>query len=145
MKRWLVCAVLLVGVAALVQSYRGESGASASTGGQPSGLTPHGVQVWNTDALVNDTFGRRRPCWNLRTYNVFSVLQARFCPSPLALYNDYVFTFLNAFHSHFVLRRARPYLGNATPIRINNRYVYCGGGKWLVFGHGAFNADIYCA
>lgn len=107
--------------------------------GPPHGLTPYGLIVWNLDALVNDTFGHRRPCLNQQTNNVFAVPHSQFCPSPLATYADYTFTFLNAFHSRFrTIARSNPWVGkNVAPFRVASRYVYCGSGRWLGLFHGS--------
>jgi hypothetical protein len=127
--------VLTVG-GALVLS--GAEAASSSRSAPPPGLTPYGILVWNLDALVNDTFGHRRPCLDEQRNNVFSVPQSQFCPSPLVRYADYTFTFLNAFHSRFrLVRRSNPWAGaNVAPFTIAGRYVYCGSGQWLGLFHG---------
>jgi hypothetical protein len=127
---------LLVVVTAIATAIA--SAGHTSTAGPPPGLTPYGQIVWNLDALVNDTFGRRRPCVDLNRGNVFSVPQSRFCPAPLARYSDYTFTFLNAFHSRYrLVKRSNPWAGtNAAPFTIAGRAVYCGGGLWVGMFHG---------
>jgi hypothetical protein len=128
-----VLVAALVGVATI-------TGAGASTGrtGAPPSVTAYGQLVWNLDALVNDTFGHRRPCLDEQRNNVFSVPQSQNCPSPLARYADYRFTFLNAFRSQFrLVRRFNPWAGvNVAPFTIDGRYVYCGSGRWLGLFHG---------
>jgi hypothetical protein len=115
------------------------AGAAAGRSAASPGVTPYGQLVWNLDALVNDTFGHRRPCLDELRNNVFSVPQSQYCPAPLARYADYRFTFLNAFHSQFrLVRRSNPWAGvNVAPFTIDGRYVYCGAGRWLGLFHGA--------
>ena len=60
-------------------------------------LTANGRAIWNLDALLNDTFGDRTDCYDAKTASIFSVAHDAECPSPLARYQTYVFTFLNAF------------------------------------------------
>jgi len=139
-------AVVLAVVAAI-----GLSGAlSALAAGPPSGLarslTPNGRVIWNLDALLNDTFGDRTDCYDAKTASIFSVARSAECPSPLARYQTYVFTFLNAFGSQFrLVSLAKPPFTGVTnvPLRVNGRYVSCPGGRyhgggagWLVEGGG---------
>jgi len=117
-------------------------------------LTSNGQVIWNLDALVNDTFGDRVPCWDAKELNVFSVAKGGGgCPSPAARYSQYVFTFLGAQGSAFQLssRSSAPDVGATnSPLRVNGRYVSCPkplypGPGWLVYGGGEF-ADglIWC-
>jgi hypothetical protein len=117
-------------------------------------LTPNGEVVWNLDALVNDTFGDRVPCWDDKNLNVFAVAHGSAgCPAPAARYAPYVFTFLGAHSSAFrlVARSTSPSTGATnSPIRVNRLYVsfpepqYPGPG-WLVYGGGTFaNGLIWC-
>jgi hypothetical protein len=119
---------------------------TAASPGPPRGLTPYGRLTWNLDALVNDTFGHRRPCFDEQSNNVFSVPQSRSCPAPLARYADYTFTFLNAFHSSYrLVKRSNPWAGtNVAPFSVARRYVYCGGGRWLGFFHGGGLWPLSC-
>jgi hypothetical protein len=121
-------------------------------------LTANGLVLWNLDALMNDTFGTRVPCLDLRHLVFYSVPRGGDCtgPSrPSTSYYDYVFTFLNAFHSHFRLvpLAKEPVTGvTNSPLRIGGRYISCPDGEyhhgqrgWLVFGGGAPpNAEIWC-
>lgn len=138
--------VLLVASALLATAALSSAPSSARTSAAaiPSGLTPHGREVWNLDALVNDTFGRRRPCWNNVNGNIFSVPQSQPCPYPRATYSIYTFTFLNAFRSRFYRTAQPPRSGNFTPVRIANRYVYCGSGKYLILPNTSLNAPVSC-
>jgi hypothetical protein len=130
---------------------------SASAAGPPPTvsryLTPNGQVVWNLDALINDTFGHRVPCWDDRELNVFAVARGRDCPAPAARYAAYVFTFLGAHGSGFrlVSRSRAPVTGvTNSPIRVNGRYVSCSrpaypGPGWVVYGGGAFASGlIWC-
>src|SRR4051812_37579342 len=46
-------------LAALALSLAGGGAGATRTAGPPPGLTSHGRAVWNLDALLHDTFGRR--------------------------------------------------------------------------------------
>jgi len=121
-----------------------------------SSLTANGRVIWNLDALLNDTFGNRPPCYDAEHVAIFSVAHGSDCPSPAARYQDYVFTFLNAFGSQFrlVSRSSAPSTGATTvPLRVNGDYVSCpdgqyhhGGPGWLVMGGGAGpNGEFWCS
>src|SRR6185437_9202551 len=81
--------------------------AQATPSGPPSGLTANGRVIWNLDALLNDTFGRRVPCFDAKRYVIFAVPHRTVCPSPEARYQGWNFTFLNAHHSAFRLIRLK--------------------------------------
>jgi hypothetical protein len=117
-------------------------------------LTPNGQTIWNLDALVNDTFGDRAPCWDGKELNIFAVARGGECPSPAARYAPYVFTFLGARDStfHLVSRSSPPNTGVTTdPVRVNGHYVSCPqpqypGQGWLVYGGGEFATGlIWCS
>jgi hypothetical protein len=117
-------------------------------------LTPNGEVVWNLDALVNDTFGDRVPCWDGKELNVFAVAHGSDgCPAPSARYAPYVFTFLGAHGSAFrlVSRSSEPITGvTNSPIRVDGLYVSCPrpqypGPGWVVYGGGTFATGlIWC-
>ena len=144
--------VLLVGTAATAQVASGPPSSLASR------LTANGRTLWNLDALMNDTFGSRTPCLDLRHDDFYSVSRGGDCtgPSrPATSHYDYVFTFLNAFHSDFrLVHVAKEPLTGVTnvPLRLGSRYISCPNGEyhqghrgWLVFGGGAPpNAEIWC-
>jgi hypothetical protein len=120
---------------------------SARASGLPPGLTSNGQVLWNLDALLNDTFGNRVECFDSQRYRIFSVAHGSYCPAPSARYQEWDFTFLNAYHSNFRLvnlaKEPRTGVTNV-PVRVGRRYVSCPGGKyhngrrgWLVFGGGA--------
>jgi len=128
------------------------SGPSVTLAGN---LTPNGRVIWNLDALLNDVNGARVDCYDGKRLEIFSVAKGGECPSPVARYQTYVFTFLDAFHSQFTLvARASPPQTGATsaPLRVNGRYVSCPGGLyhhggpgWLVEGGGAGpNGYFWC-
>jgi hypothetical protein len=117
-------------------------------------LTLNGQTIWNLDALVNDTFGDRAPCWDAKEANIFAVAHGGECPSPAARYAPYVFTLLGARDSTFrlVSRSSTPNTGvTTTPIRVNGQYVSCPkpqnpGPGWLVYGGGEFATGlIWCS
>lgn len=130
--------VVAVAAVASIVSLPGASARTAAATRSQLQTTSYGRLIWNLDALVNDTFGHRRPCLDEQRSNVFSVPQSEYCPSPLARYTDYRFTFLNAFHSPYrLVRRSNPWAGaNVVPFTIANRYVSCGSGRWLGLFHG---------
>jgi len=118
----------------------------------PRGLSTHGANVWNLDALLRDTFGNRTVYgeWiNTRTgpLNFTTTFKGECCTSY------YLFTFAAARHSSFQLVAVKsgpkPAIGAAgseLPITVNHRYVYCGRGKWLYThtGDGPLNFQIDC-
>lgn len=114
--------------------------------GPPVGLTSNGRVLWNLDALLND-FGNRVECFDSRQYRIFSVPHRHYCPGPEARYQQWDFTFLNAFHSEFRLERLakQPFTGvTNVPVRVGSEYISCpngeyhhGGPGWIVFGGGA--------
>lgn len=133
-RHWI--AVAVVAVAA------GLGGASARAAGPPPSLAPsltqNGRVLWNLDALMNDTFGNRVECWDDQQFEVFSVAHGGYCPAPEARYQEYVFTFLNAFHSEFrLVNLTRPPNTGATnsPIRVGSRYISCSDGEYHHRGH----------
>jgi hypothetical protein len=103
----------------------------------PSQVTPYGRLMWNLDALVNDTFDHRKPCFDVQQNNVFAVARGGDC-GPTFRYALYTFTFLDAFHSSFrLVARSNPWAGeNVAPFTVAHRYVYCGRGRWLGLFHG---------
>jgi hypothetical protein len=145
--------LLLVSLALLCAGLLSAGAMPASAGGPPSGLTPNGQVIWNLDALLNDTFGSRVDCWDGEQERLFSVPHGSYCPSPEARYQEYVFTFLNAFHSDFRLVRlaAEPNTGaTSAAIRVGGDFVSCpdgeyhhGGRGWLVVG-GAAGPKFWC-
>ena len=140
-------AVALVVVAAVSLAGALSALAAGPPSGLASSLTANGRVIWNLDALLNDTFGNRTDCYDAKNADIFSVARASECPSPLARYQTYVFTFLNAFGSQFrlVALAKEPSTGATNvPLRVNSRYVSCpngqyhhGGSGWLVEGGGA--------
>jgi hypothetical protein len=144
----LVVVVLAAGLVA------GTAGATW-TAGPPRGLTPNGRVLWNLDALVNDTFGDRVECYDGKRFAIFSVRHGGYCPPPEARFQTYVFTFLSAHQSAFrLIRLSRaPNTGvTNVPLRIDNRFVSCPGGRyhhggsgWLVQGGGRPpNRQFWC-
>lgn len=132
---------------------------SALAAGPPSGLagslTANGRVIWNLDALLNDTFGDRTDCYDAKTTSIFSVSRGSGCPAPVARYQTYVFTFLNAFGSQFrlVSLSKPPFTGvTSVPLRVKGRYVSCPDGEyhhgaagWLVAGGGnGPNGEFWC-
>ena len=148
----------LVAVSALVLTLLAGPMIASAAGPPPAltpSLTPNGRVIWNLDALLNDTFGHRVDCWDGQHANVFSVAHRTFCPSPLARYQEYVFTFLNARDSqfHLVKLTKAPNTGATNaPITVGGLYVACpkgqyhhGGEGWLVEGGGAGpNGYFWC-
>ena len=142
-------------VAAIVLAASAGVGARAAmNSGPPSGLTSNGRVLWNLDALLNDTFGNRVPCYDDQRIEIFSVSHGAYCPSPSARYQPWEFTFLNAFHSEFrLVRLAKAPDTGATnsPVRVgNNQYVSCPGGEyhnggrgWIVIGGGAGPTGLF--
>jgi len=133
----------------------------ASAAGPPAtltpSLTPSGRTIWNLDALLNDTFGDRVDCYDIRDIAISAVPRGTYCsPADAGRYEEYRFTFLNARGSQFhLVKLAKAPNTGATnsPLRVHNRYVACpdgqsenGGEGWLVAGGGAGPNDIfYCA
>lgn len=109
--------------------------------------------LWNLDALLNETFGKRLECWDSQKVVLFSVSHGSYCPSPEARYQQYEFTFLNAFHSAFyLLRLPKPPNTGATnqAVAVGGRYISCpngeyhhGGRGWLVYGGGAGPTGLF--
>lgn len=128
----------------------GTAAAATVTDGPPPGLAPsltsNGRVTWNLDALMNDTFGHRTPCYDGKGVTIFSVARGRDCAGPGTGYTPYMFTFTHAHHSQFrLVQLAKEPLVGVTNVllRIKKRYVSCPNGLyhhgrrgWLVFGGG---------
>jgi hypothetical protein len=128
-------------------------GASAGETGPPAGLTAYGRVVWNLDALLYDTFGKRTAYLNAkasypRTPRNFST---KFIDNAHSEY--YIRTFANAQSSAFKTvgptRPPKPNIGASgyeVPLTIRGAYIYCGGNKWLFEhgGNGPANWQISC-
>lgn len=124
----------------------------ATQGTQPPGLTAQGRAVWNLEALLHDTFGRRA-VWlhygaNPRRPDDFRTVSGALCCS-----GEYYFTFANASGSAFVpaqpTRRPRAIIGASggeTPLTIRGSYIACPGGRWLYrhYGNGPANWRLSC-
>jgi hypothetical protein len=153
MSRLLVSA--LASAAVIASAGIGVAAASGPPHALAPSLTSNGRVIWNLDALLNDTFGNRVDCFDAEHTAIFSVAHGSYCPSPEARYQQYDFTFLNAFHSDFrlvTLAKAPDTGATNSPLRVNGRYVSCPGGEyhhggrgWLVFGGGAGpNGMFWC-
>ena len=86
-------------------------------------LTVYGQTLWNLEALLHDTFGRKTTCLRLRD----TAFVSSSC-GDLADYGYWKDVFRTAHHSHFrLVRRAHPpSLGKVSPVIIKGRYVFCG-------------------
>jgi hypothetical protein len=128
-------------------------------------LTPFGHDIWNLDALANDTLAPRTPCIDDDTASLFSVRQGGDC-GPLSVFETYTYTFVNAFHSSFrlvaqppaqavhvkrnapgiALDRYETFDGHFIFMRMKGRFISCGGGRWLGEGTGgSSDYSPYCA
>jgi hypothetical protein len=128
-------------------------------------LTPFGRDIWNLDALVNDTLAPRMPCINDDMGSIFTVRRGGDC-GPLAVFETYTYAFLNAFHSSFrliaqppgqavhvkrnapgiALDRYETFDGHFIFFRMKGKFITCGGGRWLGEGTGGSpDYSLYCA
>jgi hypothetical protein len=119
-------------------------------------LSVYGRTLWNLEALLHDTFGRRTTCIRWSDYALVSAS----C-GDLAHYGYWQDIFVAARHSSFKLvRRAHPpAMGNVRVVTMNGRYVSCGtlpgwgalaheGSatvRWLVVVHGWAMTPFMCA
>jgi hypothetical protein len=129
------------------------AGGASASGSGPSGLTAYGRTVWNLDALLHDTFGKRTVYLNAkasypRTPRNFST---KFIDNAHSEY--YIRTFANVQVSTFQTvgptRPPKPDIGASgyeVPLTIRGAYIYCGGNKWLFEhgGNGPANWQISC-
>src|SRR5579862_4203286 len=130
-KRLLVASAVALALGLAVDACVGL--AAGPPAGLAQSLTTNGRVIWNLDALLNDTFGNRVDCFDDQHFDIFSVPHGSYCPSPEARYQEWDFTFLNAFHSQFRLLRLpkEPDTGATNvPVRIGSRYVSCPGGEY---------------
>jgi hypothetical protein len=137
---------LLVATAALFLL----AGCGGSTGAsRPGGLTAYGQAVWNIDALLHDTFGKR-DVWvdYIGSYPNFST---RFV--DLASSVPWPYTFSAARHSTYAaVSPKRPpgigtfVTGSDVPMRIEGAYISCGHGRWLYSRSGQAypGGDMWC-
>jgi hypothetical protein len=149
------CLVVVLSIAATAVAL----GLSASSGrasfaerngpsGPPPNLTVYGQTLWNLEALLHDTFGKKTTCLRVRDYAFVSAT----C-GDLADYGYWKNIFVAAQHSRFKLVRLAhpPALGNVAVVTVKGLYVSCGrfpvafaplaheGSKarrWLVMLHG---------
>jgi hypothetical protein len=94
--------------------------------GPSPGLSTYGRALWNFEALLHDTFGRRYVCTKGASLNFIAPTNQ--C-SPLATYEPYLYQFANARHSgfHLVSRLPKASFGNyPQPVRVNGRFIACG-------------------
>ena len=117
----------------------------------PSGLTSYGSAVWNLEALLHDTFGKRE-VWEEYGKTNIPDFTTQFL--DLARSVPYVYTFANAHHSTFrPLRTKHPpgiadyVTGSDVPLMINGSYISCGGDLWLYehSGQALPGGDLSCA
>jgi hypothetical protein len=108
----------------------------------PAGLTAYGRAVWNLDALLHDTFGKRQVWLNNR--NSYPRTPANFSTRSKDLAHSRVvlYTFAAAHGSAFTLRRPerppRPEIGASgweALLTIRGAYISCAGDRWL-YEHG---------
>ena len=118
-------------------------------------LSVYGQTLWNLEALLHDTFGKKTTCLRWRDYAFISAS----C-GDLAHYGYWQDIFVGARHSRFKLvRRAHPpAMGNVRVITVNGLYVSCGtlpgwgslaheGSRtvrWLVAVHGWAMTPFMC-
>jgi hypothetical protein len=152
MRKWAVSTLAAI-LASVAFTAAGRT--SWERAGPPSGLTSYGRIVWNLDALLHDSFGRRavylnRPRDFPRSPRNFSTTFRGDCCSV-----SYVYTFADARGSALsTLRPAtppRPEVGGAgaeMPLTIRGAYISCGRGRWLFehlrFGSGPANWRLSC-
>ena len=144
--------LVVVIVAGSLVAFLVNGGSQASSlGVPPAGLTEYGQTLWNLEALLHDTFGRKQPNLQLGDFGKpedFSLAFRGDCCSAYFLY-----TFKNARRSSFQLLRVQkppPSLvgvsGAEVPLTIRGAYIYCGGGDWLYVheGNGPANWQLSC-
>jgi len=133
---------LLAGAAAAFAIASSASPREIRSAAPPSGLTTYGRAVWNLDALLHDTFGRRQVYLNVR--RSYPRTPANFSTQSLSLAQSRIvlYTFSDARHSAFTLARPvqppRPDIGASgwdALLTMRGAYISCGGGKWL-YEHG---------
>jgi hypothetical protein len=150
MKRWAIPVFSVVLAVAVTEEVL-RTPAAAVDPGAGVALTSYGRNVWNLEALLRSTFGRR----NLFIDYGVSRRRANFTTRRRASYRSgyYRYTFTDPADSTFrVLRPARPpqpeigASGGEVPITIRGAYVACPGGLWLFmhFGNGPANWQIGC-
>ena len=122
--------------------------ADAQKGPAAAKLSIYGQTLWNLEALLHDTYGKKTVCLRLRDDAFVSAT----C-GDLAHYGYWKNIFVGASHSRFrLVHRSRPpALGNVVPITVKGLYVSCGNfpvafaslagpgnrnHRWLVLLHG---------
>jgi hypothetical protein len=151
--RLALVAVVLVGAVVIlstVESDRAGSAEAASVAAPP-GLTAHGRRLWNLEALLRDTFGRRAVYFERGDARGPVNFTTRFNANCCSAY--WHFTFARPRGSAFQrVARQNPLpprfglSGGELPITVGRQYVYCGPGRWLYYhyGNGPANFQIDC-
>lgn len=107
----------------------------------PAGLSANGQLTWQLEALLHDRFGDRPVYLVYATGNLSA--KAASLPMPSRGYYAPVFDGASASSFRLIARSSSP---SAQPVavRVAGKYVSCGTGRWLVFGHGAANLALDC-
>jgi hypothetical protein len=146
----IAAAVFATAAAAQIDTYGQRQAVSP-----PSGLSIYGRTLWNLEALLHDTFGKKTSCIRWRDYAFVSAS----C-GDLAHYGYWQDIFGDAHDSRFKLIHLAhaPMMGNAAVVTVKGLYVSCGNSpgwgalahagsrtrRWLVVVHGWAMTPFIC-